>query len=105
MKTTIFAKNRKTSEGRAFVSYVCKLTNTKTGEEISASVRFKEPCPAPKASECPLVVEIQKSDANLSRRSYVDPETGIERFSYTLWVENYIGTGEKFVDHSLDDFE
>lgn len=103
MKVTVFAKKRKTEEGRAFTSYVAKLEK-KDGSELSAGVKFREECGAPKAESCPMIIEIPKEKANLSPRNYTDPKTGEEKTSYDLWVSEWKESAEKYVDHSLDEF-
>lgn len=103
MKVTVFAKKRKTEEGRAFTSYVAKLEK-KDGTELSVGVKFREECGAPKAESCPMIIEIPKEKANLSPRSYTDPKTGEVKTSYDLWVSEWKESAEKYVDHSLDEF-
>ena len=67
MKVLVFAKKRQTKDGKNFTSYVSKLTK-KNGEEITAGVKFREECGAPKAEECPWYIKINKTDANLAVR-------------------------------------
>lgn len=108
MKLTIFAKNRTSHEGKKFTAYVTKLTK-KNGEEITAGVRFREECGAPKADECPCYVIVDKKDANLNTRTQTvtDENTGEEHIAtyYTMWVKNWKMSDEVYEDHSLDDFE
>ena len=103
MKVTVFAKKRKTQEGRAFTNYVAKLAK-KDGTELTTGVKFRDECGAPKAESCPMISEIPKEKANLSPRTYTDPETGEEKTSYDLWVSEWKESPEKYVDHSLDEF-
>ncbi len=103
MKVTVFAKRRKTEEGRQFTTYVAKLLK-KDGSELSAGVKFREECGAPKAENCPMIIEIPKDKANLSPRTYTDAKTGEEKTSFDLWVSEWRESEEKYVDHSLDEF-
>ena len=108
MKTVIFAKKRTTKEGKPFTAYVTKLVK-KDGEEITAGVRFREECGAPKESECPCYIEFDKTDANMTTKNMeiTDPETNEIKdvTSRTLWITAWKMSEEKYVDHSLDDFE
>lgn len=102
MNITVFAKKRTTADGRKFYSYLSTLTK-KSGEQVVASVRFKEECGAPKAEECPINIVVNKQDCNFSKRKYAKPD-GTEVDTYTLWINNW-ANGEPYVDHSMDDFE
>ncbi len=104
MKILLFAKKRETKEGKKFTSYIGTLEK-KDGSEVVASVKFREECGNPKAEDLPAYLIVEKSDANLSPRKYADPETGEEKTAYTLWVSRWKMSEEKYVDHSLDDFE
>ena len=108
MKVVIFAKKRTTKDGKPFTAYVTKLTK-KDGEEITAGVRFREECGSPKDTECPLYIEVEKENANMTTKTFesTDPETGEIKdvVSRTLWVTKWERSKEKYVDHSLDDFE
>lgn len=108
MKVLIFAKKRQTKEGKAFTAYVTKMTK-KDGSDLTASVKFREDCGAPKADECPCYIIVDKLDANMSTktREVVDSESGEIRdvTNYTLWVSKWVKSDEEYVDHSLDDFE
>ena len=108
MEIVVFAKNRTSKEGKKFTAYVTKLTK-KNGEEITAGVRFREDCGAPKADECPCCIEVDKKDANLNTHTQLvtDPDTGEERTAiyYTMWVMNWKKSDKIYEDHSLDDFE
>ena len=59
MKILIYAKKRTTSEGKTFYSYLTKLHNNVTNEEITAAVKFAE-CDAPKPDNCPCFIEFEK---------------------------------------------
>lgn len=104
MKVTVFGKKKTTAEGKAFTAYVAKLTR-KDGTDLTASVKFREDCGQPKLEECPINIEFEKADGNLSSRSYVREDTGEEALSYTLWVRKWKPSADIYVDHSLDDFE
>ena len=99
MNLTIYGKRRQSADGKTFVSYLTKLTK-KSGEEITATVKFRTDVRPP---ECPANIVVDKADANLSPRKYIDGVTGEEKQSYTLWVSKY-ENGETYVDHSLDEF-
>lgn len=102
MKLTIFAKNMKSAEGRPFKVYLTRLTNKNTGEEISVRLHLKEGLP--QLPECPVIIQVEKKDANLAKRSIAD-DTGELHTYYTLWVNKYSVSDEEYVDHSLDDYE
>jgi len=108
MKALVFGKKRQTKEGKTFTAYVTKLTK-KDGSELTASVRFREECGAPKLEECPCYIEFDKKDANMSFKTMevADNETGEIKTvdSNTLWIQKWNMSAEKYVDHSLDDFE
>lgn len=107
MKVLVFAKKRQTKEGKNFVAYVTKLTK-KNGEEVVAGVKFREDCGSPKFEECPCYVNVDKKDANLvTKKVEVTTEDGEikEVENKTLWVQKWTMSPEKYVDHSLDDFE
>lgn len=101
MELTIFAKNRTSAEGKAFVTYLTTLTK-KTGEEMTVSVKFREDCGSPKKEKCPCNIIVEKEDCNLAKRNYTDKD-GNPALSYTLWISKY-SDGSEYVDHSLDDF-
>lgn len=106
MKVLLFGKKRQTKDGKNFTAYVSKLTR-KDGSELTASVKFREECGAPKLEECPCYIEVAKDDANLNKRVFeATAEDGEvkEVESYTLWVTKWKKLPEKYVDHSLDDF-
>ena len=104
MKATIFAKKKKTKEGRAFTAYVTRLTR-KDGSEVAMSAKFREDCGQPKAEECPMIIEFDKSDANIAERTYTREDTGEDAVAYTLWISAWKKSNEEYVDHSMDDFE
>lgn len=108
MKLTIFARNRQTKDGKKFTSYVSKMVK-KNGEEITATVKFREDCGAPKADQCPCYILVNKDDANLNTKdvTITDENTGDEKVvtQRTLWVKDWKMSDDVYVDHSLDDFE
>lgn len=103
MKITLFAKTAHSRDGKAFIRYIGKLTN-KEGKEVTMTVRPTGDIPQFVQSKCPYIIEFDKKDANLQSKKYTDKD-GNERTSYTLWVKKYKESDEKFVDHSLDDFD
>lgn len=103
MKITLFAKTAHSRDGKAFIRYIGKLTR-KDGTEISVVVRPTGDIPQFVQSKCPYIIEFDKKDANLQSKKYTDKD-GNERTSYTLWLKKYKESEEKFVDHSLDDFD
>lgn len=103
MKITLFAKTAHSRDGKAFIRYIGKLTN-KEGKEVTMTVRPSGDIPQFVQSKCPYIIEFDKKDANLQSKKYTDKD-GNERTSYTLWVKKYKESDEKFVDHSLDDFD
>lgn len=104
MKFTIFAKKRKSNDGREFFSYLTTLTR-KDGGELKCSVKFREACGNPRGADCPMNIVVDKKDANLSAKEIVNDETGDVMTVFTLWVSEWAEAAEKYEDHSLDDFE
>lgn len=103
MEISIFAKNRKTREGRSFTVYLSSLTK-KDGTQVPCSVKFNATCQPPKPESCPLNIIVDKEHCNVSKRRYLNESTGEIMESYTLWVNQYAAGGE-YVDHSMDEFE
>lgn len=104
MELTIFAKKRETKEGKGFYSYITTLKK-KSGETITASVKFREECGNPKADQCPMNIIVEKADANLATKVIgTNHDTGEALLGHSLWVSKW-KPGSKYVDHSLDDFE
>ena len=100
MKITVFSKKISKHDGSKFTGYVTKLKK-KDGSEIYCRVRFHEGCSAPR--ECPAIIEVEKDKANLIKRHYEKEDKAYD--IYTLWINDWVPTEEKYVDHSLDDFE
>lgn len=107
MKVTIFAQKKKTKEGKEFFTYLATLTK-KDGSEDKVEAKFREECGAPDPKKCPLIIEVDKSDANISEKKekYTD-EVGEEKevTRRRLWISAYSESEEKFIDSSLDDYE
>lgn len=103
MEITVFAKKRRTSEGKEFPSFIATLTR-KDGSAQTVQVKFREDCGTPKADKCPMNIKFDKRDANLSSRDYTREDTGEVATSYTLWVNKWV-EGAPYIDKSLDDFE
>ncbi|MBO7734806.1 MAG: hypothetical protein J6S67_19760 [Methanobrevibacter sp.] len=107
MKVTIFAQKKKTKEGKNFYTYLATLTK-KDGDEVKVEAKFREECGAPDPKSCPVIIEVDKSDANISEKkeTYTD-EVGEEKevTRRRLWISAYTVSDEKFVDSSLDEFE
>ena len=104
MKITVFSKKITKHDGSKFTGYVTKLKK-KDGSEIYCRVRFHEGCRAPR--ECPAIIAVNKDKANLVKRHYKnDDDKELSWYNiYTLWITDWNPTEEKYVDHSLDDFE
>lgn len=107
MKVLVFGKKRQTKDGKTFTAYVTKMEK-RDGSELTAGVKFREECGAPKLEECPCYIEVAKSDANLATRTAevttADGEIK-DVTQYTLWVSKWVKSNDVYVDHSLDDFE
>lgn len=97
----IFKKERTSKEGRKFNSYLTRITNKNTHEEVSAGVKFEEGCDAPK--EFPIRIDV--TNGSVSPKKYQDPVTKEEKTGYTLWVREWKVSAEKYVDNSLDEWK
>lgn len=107
MKLLVFGKNRQTKDGRNFTAYVSKLPK-KDGSDLTVTVKFREECGAPKLDECPLYIDVQKDNANLATKNKeITTEDGEVQdvVSHTLWIKDWARNPEKYVDHSLDEFD
>ena len=88
------------------------VTVVNCGEEMKVQVKFRQDCGQPKGENCPCIIIVPKTAANLAENKFetseVSPETGevkIEtRKNYVLWVSEW-KPGREYVDTSLDDFE
>lgn len=106
MQITVFAKKRKTEEGREFFTYLTTLKK-KDGTELKAQVKFREDCGSPKGGDCPMNILVEKHAANLSSKEIIkDAGKDTEEILtvYTLWVSDW-EKGPAYVDTSLDDFD
>lgn len=97
----IFKKDKTSKEGKKFKSYLTRITNKETHEEVSASVKFEEGTDAPK--NFPIRVDIL--NGSVSAKKYQNPVTKEEGISYTLWVRDWKESEEKFEDKSLDNWK
>ena len=107
MKVVIFSQKKKTKEGREFNTYLATLTN-KDGEEVKIEAKFREECGAPDPKKCPIILEVEKSAANISKKKEIyKDELGEDKevIRRRLWISRWSESDEKFVDHSMDDFE
>lgn len=104
MEIAIFAKKRKTRDGKAFYGYLTSLTRKSTGEALTVAVKFRDDAGSPRPDECPCNIIINKGDCNMATRSFVREDTGEAAVGYTLWVNKW-SKGAAYVDHSMDDFE
>lgn len=102
MELTVFAKKRTTTEGKPFYIYLTQIIRKKDGKVVSAQVKFPEGS-APKSSECPINITVDKKHANLSVKE-VQTEKG-SVVSRTLWIKEYTISENPFEDNSLDDYE
>lgn len=104
MKMNVFGKKGISKDGRAFMTYLGKLTK-KSGEEVTVQVKFREEVGNPK--NVPCVIEFDKSAANYTEKNvtYVDQE-GLEQVATrkTIWISGSYKESE-FIDTSMDDFE
>ena len=98
----IFAKKRKSKDGRSFYSYITTLPR-KDGTQQTMSVKFKTE-DKPKPEQCPMNVKFDQDFANIARQTYIREDTGEPAESYTLWLNEW-QPGEKYVDHSFDEFD
>lgn len=107
MKILVFAKNRLTKEGKAFNTYITKLTKI-DGSEVTVALKFREECGQPKASDCPCYIDVNKKDANFNTKQVdIKDESGNvigEATQNVLWIQKWAMNPEKYVDHSMDDF-
>lgn len=98
----IFKKDKTSKEGKRFASYLTRITNKDTREEVSASVKFEDgACNPPKSF--PIRIDIM--NGSVSSKNYTDEKTGEERKSYTVWVRDWKESEEKYVDDSLDNWK
>lgn len=101
MKVTVFRKVANAKDGRKFDAYSTKLTK-KDGSEVYCNIKFKKSCTIP--SEFPVNILVDKSAANLASVKATTAD-GEDYTRFTLWIDAYTLDSEKYVDHSLDDFD
>lgn len=102
MEITVFAKKKKTKTGKEFFTYLTTLTKKDTGEEEMIEVKFREECGVPK--NCPVNLVIERSDANISKKTVIREDNGEAFERKTLWVSAW-KEGEPYVDTSLDEYD
>lgn len=98
--------------GKTFASYFTRLRNSKTGEEKTFNVKFRQECGQPDLKDCPCIIEVPREKINLQEKIIMDKETdtpivdenGQVKISRNIWVSDYQYICP-FVDHSLDDYE
>lgn len=111
---TIFAKTRKTNDGREFKTYLTTLPN---GQKVK--VKFQTACGEPKC--CPCNIDLMQNGCNLTAEtrvrtvvdSKVDPATGevigtetVQENAETkvLWISAWAYSAEEYRDTSMDEF-
>ena len=101
MRLEIFGKQRTNKDGKPFTTYLSRITNMKTGEIIPVQIKFRIGVEVPK--ELPIVANIEKKNANLVKEDWENEEgeTGVKNIIWVSEVKSY----EKYIDHTLDDFE
>lgn len=103
MEILIFAKRRKTSEGKTFNAYITTLI-TKNNEPHTMGVKFREICQAPRAEECPMYINVDRKDANIATKTYEREDTGETAIAKTLWISAWEKSDKEYVDTSLDEY-
>ncbi len=111
---TIFAKTRKTKDGREFKIYLTTLPN---GEKVK--VKFPGDCDKP--NQFPCNIDLMQDGCNLSTEKYtrtvednkIDPATGEVVGTETvqekaeakvLWISAWAYSAEAYRDSSMDEF-
>lgn len=103
-KITVFAKRKQTETGKKFVTYLATIKR-KDGTEQTVQIAFDEnSCTKPNPENCPMNIEFDKINANMSSKRYTD-KNGDDQKSYTLWIKEYQPSIDVYVDHSLDDYD
>ena len=113
MQINIFHKKGVKNDGKTFPIYLSTLTK-KDGTQLSVNVKFREDAGQPDPKDCPCVIEIDKTAANLvikpiivedddGEKGYLTDENGEIKNRNTLWVSHWDMVGP-YVDKSLDDF-
>ena len=101
MRLEVFGKQRTNKDGKSFITYMSRITNMKTGETIPVQIKFRIGVEVPK--ELPIVVNIEKKNANLVEENW-ENETGEAGVKHVLWI-SAVKSYERYIDHTLDDFE
>jgi hypothetical protein len=101
MRLEVFGKQRTNKDGKPFITYLSRITNMKTGEIIPVQIKFRTGMEVPK--ELPIVVNIDKKNANLVKENW-ENENGETCVKHVLWISK-VKSYEEYIDHSLDDFE
>ena len=102
MQLTIFAKKRRTGDGKTFYTYLSTLTR-RDGRNDTVAVNFRDSCGKPKPEQCPMNIIVDKTACNVSTREYVRASTGELCESKTLWVSAWT-VGGSYVDTSMDEY-
>lgn len=98
----IFAKKRRTADGKkSFFTFLTTLEN-RSGESVTMSVKFADDG-APKPEDCPMNIIVEKTDCNISEKTFIREDTGEMATSKTMWVKAW-KAGTPYVDHSTDEF-
>lgn len=105
MLLNVFAKKRTGRDGKVFYNFLSTLTK-KDGEQESVQLKFREDAGLPNASKCPMIISVDKSDANLIKKMVTIEKDGEakEIEQRTLWISKYDYIGD-YVDRSLDAYE
>lgn len=103
MEIPVFAKKRNTKEGKVFYTYITRMTK-RNGDEITATVKFREECGAPDIKKCPCNIIIHKGGCNISKEEYIVEESGEVKEKNILWVNSW-ENGSEYVDRSMDEFD
>lgn len=99
----IFAKKRKSKEGREFYTYLTTLSK-KDGNTETVGVSFTGDV-KPKPEECPMYIDVAKENMNLASKTIEDDETGESFTRKTLWIKNWKKSATAYVDTSLDEYD
>lgn len=105
MLLNVFAKKRTGRDGKVFYNFLSTLTK-KDGEQETVQLKFREDAVLPNASKCPMIISVDKSDANLIKKMVTIEKDGEakEIEQRTLWISKYDYIGD-YVDRSLDAYE
>ena len=109
MKIALFGSE---VSGQNFNSYSTHLTK-KDGSSVYCRVKFKKGCAMPDIKTLPAYIIVKKENANLTERIARDKKTnevitsadGEVVINRTLWISQWAYSDEKYIDHSLDDYD